>query len=78
MPPQPPALPPNYLAGFLACAYVVQEYGEPTLRRLYARLGRTTREIETLDRQERVLTDMFGLTTEEFRQEVARFAASIS
>jgi len=68
----------NYLAGFLACAYVAQEYGEPTLRRLYARLGRTKREIETLDRQERVLTDMFGLTTEEFRREVARFAASIS
>lgn len=68
----------NYLAGFLACAYVAQEYGEPTLRRLYARLGGTAQEIETLERQERVLQDMFGLTTEQFSREVARFAAGIS
>lgn len=68
----------NYIAGFLACVYVAQEYGEPTLRRLYARLGRTAREIETLDRQERVLQDMFGLTTEQFRRAVAEFAATVS
>lgn len=68
----------NYVAGFLACAYVAQEYGEPTLRRMYARLGRTAAEIETLDRQERVLQDMFGLTTEQFSREIAQFAAGIS
>lgn len=68
----------NYIAGFLACAYVAQEYGEPTLRRMYARLGRTAQEIETLDRQERVFQDMFGLTTEQFSREVAQFAAGIS
>jgi len=68
----------NYLAGFLACAFVAQEYGEPALRRMYGRLGRTARVIETLERQEQVLQDMFGLTTAEFSQEVARFAAGIS
>ena len=68
----------NYLAGFLACAYVAQEHGEPALRRLYRRLGRTPRVIDTSPRQARVLRDLFGLTTEQFSQEVAGFAAGIS
>lgn len=68
----------NYLAGFLACAYVAQEHGEPALRRLYRRLGRTPRVIYTSRRQARVLQDLFGLTTEQFSQEVAGFAAGIS
>lgn len=71
-------VPAHYLAGFLACAYVADRYGEDTLRRLYGRLGRTAREIETLDRQERVFRDLLGVTPETFSRDLARYARTVS
>lgn len=67
----------HYLAGFLACAHVADEYGENTLRRLYDRLARTRREIHTLARQEEVLRDVLGVTTEQFRRDVAAYGATV-
>lgn len=67
----------HYLAGFLACAHVADEYGEATLRRLYDRLAGTAREIHTLARQDEVLRDLLGVSTEQFRRDVAAYAATV-
>lgn len=71
-------LPAHYLAGFLASAHVADRYGEATLRRLYDRLARTTSEIETLPRQDEVLRDLLGVSTDRFSRDVAAYAATVS
>lgn len=68
----------HYLAGFLACAYVADRYGEDTLRSLYTRLGRTAREIDTLDRQDRAFRDLLGVSTERFSRDLAAYARTVS
>jgi hypothetical protein len=68
----------NYLAGFLACAYVAEEYGENVLRRMYGRLARTPNEIQTQQAQERVFRRVLGLTAEQFSADVAAYARSVS
>lgn len=68
----------HYLVGFLACAYLADEYGEDMLRQLYERLGRTGNEAETLASQDRVLRSMLGVSTEEFSRAVATYAGQVS
>jgi hypothetical protein len=68
----------NYLAGFLACAYVADEYGEDVLRRLYDRLARTPNEIQTLQRQERAFRSMLGVSPEQLSRDVADYARTVS
>jgi hypothetical protein len=68
----------NYLAGFLACAYVADEYGEDVLRRLYDRLARTPNEIQTLERQEQVFRSLLGVSPEQLSRDVADYARTVS
>jgi hypothetical protein len=68
----------NYLAGFLACAYVADEYGEDVLRRMYDQLARTPSEIQTLERQERVFRRLLGVTPEQLSRDVAAYARTVA
>lgn len=68
----------HYLAGFLACAYVADRYGEATLRELYGRLARTEREIDTLARQDEVVRQTLGISVARLSREVAEFARGVS
>jgi hypothetical protein len=68
----------NYLAGFLACAYVAEEYGEDVLRRLYDDLARTPNEIQTVERQEQVFRRVLDVTPEQLSREVAAYARTVA
>jgi hypothetical protein len=68
----------NYLAGFLACAYVAEEYGEDVLRRLYNDLARTPNEIQTVERQEQVFRRLLDVTPEQFSRDVAAYAGTVA
>lgn len=66
----------NYLVGFLACAYIANHYGEPTLRRYYRQLAATSRVTETGDNTQRVTRKLLGLSTEQLQRRVAIFTTS--
>ena len=63
----------NYAVGELACRFIVDRRGEKVLRKLYQQLGRTTRELDTLDRQEEVFRSLLGLSTAEFERSLAHY-----
>lgn len=67
----------HYLAGFLACAYVADRYGEASLRDLYDDLARTRREIDTLARQDEAVRKHLGVTVEQLSREVAAYARQV-
>lgn len=67
----------HYLAGFLACAYIADRYGEDTLRSLYDDLARTRREIDTQARQERAVRRHLGVPLSELSRDVAAFADEV-
>jgi hypothetical protein len=68
----------HYLAGFLACAFVSDRYGEATLRRWYDQLATTPREIQTDEQTQEVTKKVLGLSTHQLSHEVAAYAASIA
>jgi hypothetical protein len=68
----------HYVAGFLACAFIADQYGEPTLRRYYTRLAATPREIQTDARTQTVSRDVLGLSTEQLSSEIADYAATVA
>jgi hypothetical protein len=68
----------HYLAGFLACAFVSDRYGEATLRRWYTRLARTPREIQTDAQTQKVSKQVLGLSTSQLSHEVAAYAVGIA
>jgi hypothetical protein len=68
----------HYLAGFLACAFVSDRYGEPTLRRWYNQLATTPREIQTDEQTQKVTRKVLGLSTSELSHEVAAYAVGIA
>src|SRR4051812_46101324 len=61
----------HYLAGFLACAFVSDRYGESTLRRWYDQLATTPREIQTDEQTQKVTKKVLGLSTHQLSREVA-------
>jgi hypothetical protein len=68
----------HYLAGFLACAFVSDRYGEATLRRWYDQLATTQREIQTDAQTQKVTKKLLGLSTSQLSHEVAVYAAGIA
>jgi hypothetical protein len=68
----------HYLAGFLACAFVSDRYGESTLRRWYDQLATTPREIQTDEQTQKVTKKVLGLSTHQLSREVAAYAAGIA
>jgi hypothetical protein len=71
-------VPAHYLAGFLACAFVSDRYGEPTLRRYYRALATTRREIYTTARTQAVSKQVLGLSTAQLQREVAAYGAGVA
>ncbi|MDQ1599116.1 MAG: hypothetical protein QOD68_590 [Actinomycetota bacterium] len=68
----------HYLAGFLACAFVSDRYGEATLRRWYDQLATTPREIQTGAQTQKVTRKVLGLSTSQLSHEVAAYAEGIA
>lgn len=68
----------HYIAGFLACAYIADEYGDGALRRVYRLLGRNVREALVPQAQDRVFQQVLGVTTDELRRGLADYADSVS
>jgi hypothetical protein len=71
-------VPAHYLAGFLACAFVSDRYGEPMLRRYYRALAATPREFQTTGRTQSVTKRLLGLSTDQLQREVAAYGAGIA
>jgi hypothetical protein len=71
-------VPAHYLAGFLACAFVSDRYGEGTLRRYYRSLAATPREIQTTARTQSVTKKVLGLSTVALQREVAAYGAGVA
>lgn len=67
----------NYLAGFLACAWIAENYGEDTLRDVMRRLGRTPNEGQTIERTRKVLRKRLGVSQRQFQRDVAAFGARV-
>ena len=68
----------HYIAGFLACAYIADEYGDGALRRVYRLLGRNVREALVPQAQDRVFRQVLGVSTDELRRGVADYAGSVA
>jgi hypothetical protein len=68
----------HYLAGFLACAFFSDRYGEATLRRWYDQLATTPREIQTDAQTQKVTRRVLGLSTSQLSHEVAAYAAGVA
>ena len=68
----------HYIAGFLACAYIADEYGDAKLRRVYRLLGRNVREALVPQAQDRVFQQVLGVSTDELRRGLADYAARVS
>lgn len=63
----------NYVVGEYACRFIVDRYGEATLRKLYLRLGRVAREVFALEEQEEAFQDLLGLSTDQFERQLASY-----
>jgi hypothetical protein len=68
----------HYLAGFLACAFISDRYGEVTLRRYYRELAATRREYQVDARTQSVSRRLLGLSTGELQSEVAAYARAVA
>jgi hypothetical protein len=64
----------HYVAGFLACAYINDEYGSATLRRVYRVLGRNMREVLIPKAQRRVFRQVLDTTPAQFSRDLADYA----
>lgn len=64
----------HYIAGFLACAYIYDEYGAATLRQVYRRLGRNVREALIPQAQRKVFRQLLDTTPARFSRDLADFA----
>jgi hypothetical protein len=71
-------VPAHYLAGFLACAFVSDRYGEGTLRRYYRALAATPLEYQTTARTQSVTKRLLGLSTAQLEREVAAYGAGVA
>ena len=68
----------HYIAGFLACAYIADEYGDGALRRVYRLLGRNVREALVPQAQDRVFQQVLGVSTDELRRGLADYAGRLA
>jgi hypothetical protein len=67
----------HYVTGWLACALIARDYGEPKLREVYARLGRTPNEAFTIAAQERVFHRLLGTSEATFERRLAAYVEQV-
>ncbi len=64
----------HYIAGFLACAYINDEYGPATLRKVYRLLGRNVREALIPRAQRKVFRRVLDTTPAQLSRDLADYA----
>ena len=64
----------HYIAGFLACAYINENYGAGTLRKVYRLLGRNVREALIPQAQRKVFRQVLDTTPTRFSRDLADYA----
>jgi hypothetical protein len=64
----------HYVAGFLACAYINDNYGAATLRQVYRQLGRNMREVNIPQAQRKVFRRLLDTTPAQLSRDLADYA----